>query len=113
MRTKKDDQTPKVMKVSHIRRCHVCGTVNEAEGSAINKCGQCGKYLAPFYFFDENRLDGIADNGLHLSEIKNATLTHPIWGISTYWLAPEEDIEEDENIKDRHASKRRRRQKGA
>lgn len=81
------------MSVAHIRRCHVCGEVNESEGSAVHKCGHCGKHLAPFYYFDESKLEGLTDQGPYLSVWKQSKppkgpsgeTFNPIWGLSTYW----------------------------
>jgi hypothetical protein len=73
----------------HIRRCHVCGHVTELANSAVHKCGHCGKHLAPFYYFDESKLDGLLEQGPYLSIWKTSTLLpgtfNPIWGLSTYW----------------------------
>lgn len=76
--------------ITHIRRCHVCGTVNESTNQAIHQCSDCGKHLAPFYYFDESQMQGLADNGLHLSQLKEVDRTQvetfkPLWGFSTYW----------------------------
>jgi ribosomal protein S14 len=75
--------------VYHIRRCHVCGSVTESEGSAVHKCASCGKHLAPFYYFDESKLEGLLESGPYLSTWKTTTLSpgafNPIWGLSTYW----------------------------
>lgn len=85
------------MSVSHIRRCHICGEVNESEGAAVHKCGHCGKHLAPFYYFDESKLEGLTERGPYLSTWKNGVAKpegelfmvgetfNPIWGLSTYW----------------------------
>lgn len=72
--------------VLHFRRCHVCGTVNEVENQALLKCTNCGRSFAPFYFFDENMLDGLSDDGFYFSVWKKASTYNPIWGWSTYWL---------------------------
>lgn len=73
----------------HIRRCHVCGHTTELEGSAVHKCAHCGKHLAPFYYFDESKLEGLLEQGPYLSTWKDSTLAagtfNPIWGLSTYW----------------------------
>lgn len=76
-------ESPK--KVTHIRRCHICGTVNEAESSAVHFCHSCGKHLAPFYYFDESKLDGIEVDKLFSSKNKKAKSYRPLWGISCYW----------------------------
>lgn len=73
----------------HIRRCHVCDGVTELEGAAIHKCSHCGKHLAPFYYFDESKLEGLVDIGPHMSLWIPSKATpgnfRPIWGLSTYW----------------------------
>lgn len=76
--------------VVHVRRCHVCGTVNESENQAIKRCSKCGKPLAPFYYFDESVLEGLQDDGLHFSTMKlydpeQIETFKPLWGFSTYW----------------------------
>lgn len=81
-------------KVSHIRCCHVCGTVNQAVDSAIRKCCQCGKHLAPFYFFSEADLKGLSDSGLWLSKPPASSApgtVRPIYGFSTYWQSSDGD----------------------
>ena len=86
--------TPREMpSVVHIRRCHVCGSVNESVGAAVHKCSSCGKHLAPFYYFDESKLEGLEEKGPFLSEwsvgpwgpYHPSGQFHPIWGLSTYW----------------------------
>lgn len=72
-------------KMIHVRRCHVCGTVNEIENAAIHKCGNCRKHLAPFYYFDESDLKGVGDNKLEMSLWNTQGTYHPLWGLSTYW----------------------------
>lgn len=85
-------------KLFHIRRCHVCGHVNSLESSAIHKCQDCGKHLAPFYYFDESKMEGLSESGPYLSEWKGAELApgnfQPIWGLSTYWQEEDESITE-------------------
>ncbi|GIL18768.1 MAG: hypothetical protein BroJett040_25190 [Oligoflexia bacterium] len=90
---------PQELSVSHVRRCHVCGTVNEAEGSAIVKCSKCRKHLAPFYFFEESKLEGLADNGLYMSQVKSSATTVPIWGLSTYWVGVKDESHTGRNKK--------------
>lgn len=82
-------------KVYHIRRCHVCGAVNELENAALHQCTNCRKHLAPFYYFDESELNGVGDNKLEMSLWNGKGTYHPIWGLSTYWDDdPAERIEE-------------------
>ena len=89
----------KILEVSvHVRRCHMCGTVNETESALVDKCGQCGKFLAPFAFFDEKAALGIGDEAkpdiasLMNNRLKSNDWHHPIksqypalWGITVYW----------------------------
>ncbi|MFN7453606.1 MAG: hypothetical protein ACK5RO_02995 [Pseudobdellovibrionaceae bacterium] len=71
--------------VFHIRRCHVCGETNQEENSAIRRCSHCGKHLAPFYYFDESRMEGLSTEGVHWSQWKEVAQYNPLWGLSTYW----------------------------
>lgn len=77
------------MTTTHIRRCHVCNGTTESNEAAIHRCSHCGKHLAPFYYFDESKLDGLPELGPHLSRWKDTLMTpgtyQPIWGLSTYW----------------------------
>jgi hypothetical protein len=80
--------------VFHIRRCHVCGHVSTSLSASIHKCQDCGKHLAPFYYFDESKLEGLSEMGPYLSLWKQAELGEgqfqPIWGLSTYWQDEDE-----------------------
>ena len=73
---------------THFRRCHVCGTINEAPGQLVSDCSTCGKHLAPFHYFDESifmRLPLRKD----LKPIAESVLPFksypPIWGLTAYW----------------------------
>ena len=79
-------------KRTHIRRCHVCGEVTESKKSTVEKCSSCGKHLAPFYFFDESQMDGIAEFGYHVFRMdaerpgkKVEAYYQPIWGLTAFW----------------------------
>ena len=39
----------------NVRRCHVCGEVNEGKDDIL-KCSSCRKSLLPFYYFDKRKL---------------------------------------------------------
>lgn len=73
----------------HVRRCHVCGEMCEAEGQLVSQCGQCGKHLAPFYYFDESMAMGLKTVEEAASEYKSSALPHkeypPLWGLTVYW----------------------------
>lgn len=94
----------------YIRRCHVCDALNEDASSmtesrkealgVVNvptqppiKCGQCGKFLAPFIFSDpeliKKQLDNQADGILpatpqDLHRVHNA-IYPPLIGLAIYW----------------------------
>lgn len=71
----------------HFRRCHVCGTLNEASGQLVGNCSCCGKHLAPFHYFDESIFMGLPLR----KELQNRETNlpfksyPPIWGLTAYW----------------------------
>jgi len=94
--------------VTHVRRCHVCGTVIEARSAAILNCDECGKHLAPYYYFDESKCEGVSDSGLHWSVFKQAPDFNPIWGLSTYWTTEASDKESYEGVTRRRSRSARK-----
>ena len=72
----------------HFRRCHVCGTLNEAQGHLVTACETCGKHLAPFYYFDESIFMGLPPRK-ESKPRETTTLPYrsypPIWGLTAYW----------------------------
>lgn len=89
---------PNEKAVTHVRRCHVCGTVIVAKSAVILNCNGCGKHLAPYYYFDESKCEGLSDTGLHWSIFKKAPQYNPIWGLSTYWSTEDSDKEIYEGV---------------
>lgn len=83
----------------HIRRCHICQTVNEMTNNLVDKCTGCGKTLAPFMFFDEkaelgltpiNAIDAHEDRMRQKSGNWGDSLSSkypPLWGLAVYWEA--------------------------
>jgi len=67
----------------HIRRCHMCGAVTEREGALVEKCRDCGKPMAPFYYFDDRRVPICSEMDLrprqHLGE------RSPVRGLTAFW----------------------------
>lgn len=88
--------TSKEIKI-HIRRCHICNTVNEQQDSLVEKCSACGKSLAPFMFFDEKSALGLSpvnaqDEHEAKMQLKSknwgdslSSKYPPIWGLAVYW----------------------------
>lgn len=89
----------------YIRRCHICDALNEhaglvgateKESENTNqvtaqppiKCGQCGKFLAPFIFSDpelvRKQLDKHAEEVTDLHRVQNA-IYPPLIGLAIYW----------------------------
>lgn len=94
----------------YIRRCHVCDALNEDAGSVVEsseealgvvnvpsqppiKCGQCGKFLAPFIFSDPELIKNQLDNqakGIPPTEPQDLYRVHnaiypPLIGLAIYW----------------------------
>lgn len=67
----------------HIRRCHVCGAVTERKKNTVERCGNCGKALAPFFFYREEEAPAIA------AELFRAPFLggeyQPLVGLSVLW----------------------------
>jgi len=72
----------------HFRRCHVCGTLNEAPGQLVTTCTHCQKHLAPFHYFDESIFMGLPQRR-ELKSSESSLLPYksypPIWGLTAYW----------------------------
>lgn len=93
----------------YIRRCHVCDALNEDAGLPAEatterfddphaifnappqppiKCGQCGKFLAPFIFSNpelvKKQLDKHAEQPPELHRVQNA-IYPPLIGLAIYW----------------------------
>lgn len=68
----------------HIRRCHVCGSVNEGHEHPVQKCTHCSKHLAPFYYFDESKVEPLSAD-LSVSEQLPAEGYGPLRGFTVFW----------------------------
>ena len=75
------------------RRCHVCGHLGHAHEPVL-ECAQCGKVMAPFFYFDVRESPVYTDKlepGEELveklaSEKEADSFRHqPIWGLTVYW----------------------------
>ena len=74
----------------HIRRCHICHKTSESETQKIERCGSCGKYLAPFMFCKDlsDQAGSDAKNEFQPAPVRKTSLKSeypPILGISLYW----------------------------
>lgn len=79
----------------HFRRCHVCGELNEAADDLVRHCHQCGKTLAPFFYFDESKVMGLAVQSQKAQETKLPLREYPpLWGLTAYWENANENINE-------------------
>lgn len=84
-----ESEALKMATKQHIRRCHVCGEVCEAQGQLVTKCEHCGKHLAPFYYFDERQAMNLISPEEADKEYKQSALPlkeyPPLWGLAVYW----------------------------
>jgi hypothetical protein len=72
----------------HYRRCHLCDHVTEQAGEVVTQCGQCGKHMAPFYFFNEVEVTPYTDNHLRPELPRPEQLARervPVRGFTSYW----------------------------
>jgi hypothetical protein len=68
-----------------VRRCHVCGSVNESKDD-IKKCVCCSKSLLPFYYFDKKKLNEFSDNKERPLDLPDRESGYgPIRGLTAYW----------------------------
>ena len=72
----------------HIRRCHVCGAVNESKGHVVERCTTCQKALMPFLFcestYEEQALELSKD--IYAQEGSQLKVIYPpLVGIALYW----------------------------
>lgn len=69
--------------MKHFRRCHVCGAVTE-RNERIDQCDHCGKWLVPFFYYDEVLAPPASDDQERpLSEPGEYRLV----GLSVSWVA--------------------------
>lgn len=73
----------------HVRRCHVCGELAEAEGHLVDHCPHCGKYLATFYYFNEKVAMALMSHDEAAREYRSSALPlkeyPPLRGLAVYW----------------------------
>lgn len=70
----------------HLRRCHHCNHVNEAENQLVDKCSSCGASLMSFFYFDECLALGLPTlrKAVQKSRLPLAQYP-PILGLTVYW----------------------------
>ena len=52
------------LEITHFRRCHVCGAVNEKAQEEVTRCKSCDKPLAPFFYFSPLDLNVPTDEAI-------------------------------------------------
>ncbi len=86
-------------KILHIRRCHICGHLNESDSAHVEQCSSCGKHLVSFLFCKDpgveeltsdfrTSVDSSTDVSMDKIVSPQSTLRSeypPIYGISLYW----------------------------
>jgi hypothetical protein len=68
---------------THFRRCHLCESVTEVDGSDVTACSSCGKPMAPFYFFNDQDVAPHSDFGLRPERVTGKV--RPVLGFTAYW----------------------------
>ena len=72
----------------HIRRCHLCDAVTEQTKEVVSRCSGCGKFMAPFYFFNEVEVTPYTDNALRPDPPTPDLLNDerlPLRGFTAFW----------------------------
>jgi len=67
----------------HYRRCHVCGTLNQQREHKVENCCSCGKYLCPFFYFDDRLISVYCDTALRPLQLVGEF--PPLQGLTAYW----------------------------
>lgn len=68
---------------AHYRRCHVCGHLNVQASQPVIKCFECGRTLAPFFYFDDRFSSVPAEGTLRPPRLEGEY--NPIQGLTAYW----------------------------
>ena len=72
----------------HIRRCHVCGFLNESCNSDVDRCRGCDKALAPFLFcestYDSEAIE-LSRKVFTTHKNESKVIYPPLVGIALYW----------------------------
>ncbi len=72
----------------YLRRCHVCGATIECGSNNFVACNNCGKKIAPFFYFDERQIIGFGDViGEQMRKGDSQPAYVPLIGIGLYWDA--------------------------
>ena len=67
----------------HIRLCHKCNKINEAENQDVLKCETCGKAFLPVDYFKKIRAKAI-ESGMMRPEAQEIIL-NPLQGLIAFW----------------------------
>lgn len=68
---------------AHYRRCHHCGYLCAQKEAPVDRCAECGKSLAPFFYFDDRFTTVMADGSLRPPRLEGEY--NPIQGLTVYW----------------------------
>ncbi len=66
----------------YFRRCHICETVI-VQNKKIERCQHCQKFLAPFYYFDDQQSVIFSEDQLR-PKVKEGQVKSLI-GLTVYW----------------------------
>jgi uncharacterized protein Yka (UPF0111/DUF47 family) len=72
----------------HIRRCHICGALNQRQNQVVDRCEHCHKALLPFMFCETSYDEQIIEMSKRVYEHEDEGLKvvyPPLVGIALYW----------------------------
>ena len=69
--------------LTHFRRCHVCNTISTQNDQRVERCEECGKAYAEFFYFDDKYLPVPSDFTLRPPLIEGEY--QPIYGLTSCW----------------------------
>ncbi len=67
----------------HYRRCHICNQVTESDKGRVHACAQCGKVMAPFFFFEECETPILSE--FELRPFVSPGQHPPVRGLTAFW----------------------------
>jgi hypothetical protein len=81
------DNTEKELTL-HVRRCHICNTVNESSEKCVDRCQNCNKALAPFVFCEstyQHQIEKLSQQVFMNNTSGLKAIYPPLLGIALYW----------------------------
>ncbi len=71
-----------------LRRCHVCGHIEDVIASQVKSCGSCGKVFAPFFYSSQDVTGLVVDEsapGRESTSTSHLSTYRPLVGFTLLW----------------------------